>query len=72
MAWRPPSPCPKVPQTLTRKEPIMPTSEDPKQEESIKDQPASPDLEITTEEIELEDADSVAGGGGFPMHGSMT
>ena len=45
--------------------------EDPKQEESIKDQPASPDLEITMEEIELEDADSVAGGGGDPFPGMM-
>jgi hypothetical protein len=41
--------------------------EDPKQEESIKDQPAPPDLEITTEELEEEDVDSVAGGGGI-MH----
>jgi hypothetical protein len=41
----------------------MPANEEPKQEESIKDQPALPDLEITTEELELEDADEVAGGG---------
>jgi hypothetical protein len=40
----------------------MPTSEEPKQEELIKDQPASPDLEITTEELELEDTDKVSGG----------
>jgi hypothetical protein len=39
--------------------------EDSKQEESIKDQPASPDLEITAEELDSEDADSVAGGGGI-------
>ena len=43
----------------------MPANRDPKQEETIKDQPASPDLEITTEEIELADADSVTGGGGI-------
>jgi hypothetical protein len=36
--------------------------EDPKQEESIKDQPAVPDLEITTEELELEDSENVSGG----------
>ena len=40
----------------------MPTSEDPKQEESIKDQPASPDLEIEPGELDQEDADKVAGG----------
>ena len=34
----------------------MPTSEEPKHEESTKDQPAVPDLEITTEELELEDS----------------
>ena len=46
----------------------MPTNEEPKQEESIKDQPAVPDLEITTEELEQQDADKVAGGGGMmPM-----
>ena len=47
----------------------MPVNQDPKQEETIKDQPASPDLEITAEELESEDADSVAGGGniGVPM-----
>jgi hypothetical protein len=50
----------------------MTMPEEPKQRELIKDQPAPPDLEVTTEEIELEDADSVAGGGGFPMHGTMT
>jgi hypothetical protein len=44
--------------------------EDPKQEESVKDQPASPDLEITAEELESEDADSVTGGGGT-MHMGM-
>jgi hypothetical protein len=40
----------------------MPANEEPKQEESIKDQPAVPDLEITTEELELEDTDNVSGG----------
>ena len=44
--------------------------EEPKQQEPIKDQPASPDLEITAEELELEDADSVTGGGGT-MHMGM-
>ena len=40
----------------------MQANEEPKQEESIKDQPAVPDLEITTEELELEDSDKVSGG----------
>jgi hypothetical protein len=40
----------------------MPTNQDPQQEESIKDQPAAPDLEITTEELELEDSENVSGG----------
>ena len=40
----------------------MPAHEEPKQEESIQDQPAVPDLEITTEELELEDTDKVSGG----------
>ena len=48
----------------------MPTSEEPKQEESIKDQPAVPDLEITTEELELEDSENVSGGG--LMEGNMS
>ena len=48
----------------------MPASQDPRQEESIKDQPAVPDLEITAEELEEEDADSVAGGGNT-MHMGM-
>ncbi len=43
----------------------MPANQEPKQEETMKDQPASPDLEITAEELESEDADSVAGGGGI-------
>ncbi len=43
----------------------MPANQEPKQEETIKDHPASPDLEITAEELESEDADSVAGGGGI-------
>ena len=47
----------------------MPTNQDPQQEESIKDQPAAPDLEITTEELELEDSENVSGGG--PMHMGM-
>ena len=45
----------------------MPTSEEPKHEESTKDQPAVPDLEITTEERELEDSENVSGG--HPMIG---
>ena len=40
----------------------MPANQDPRQEESIKDQPAAPDLEIAAEELEQEDADQVAGG----------
>ena len=40
----------------------MPANEEPKQEESLKDQAALPDLEITTEELEQEDADKVSGG----------
>ncbi len=40
----------------------MPTNQDSQQEESIKDQPAVPDLEITTEELELDDSENVSGG----------
>ncbi len=40
----------------------MPVNQDPRQEEPIKDQPAVPDLEITTEELELEDSENVSGG----------
>jgi hypothetical protein len=40
----------------------MPANEEPKQEQSIQDQSALPDLEITTEELELEDTDNVSGG----------
>ncbi len=40
----------------------MPANEEPKQDESIKDQPALPDLEIEADELEQEDADEVAGG----------
>jgi hypothetical protein len=40
----------------------MPAHGEPKQEESITDQPAVPDLEITKEELELEDTDKVSGG----------
>ncbi len=40
----------------------MPAHEEPKQEESVKDQPAVPDLEVTTEELELEDSENVSGG----------
>jgi hypothetical protein len=47
----------------------MPANEELKPEESIKDQPASPDLEIEAGELEQEDADRVAGGG--PMCPSM-
>ena len=36
--------------------------EEPKQEESIKDQPAAPDMEIAAEELEEQDVDKVAGG----------
>ena len=39
----------------------MPANEEPKQD-SIKDQPALPDLEIEAGELEQEDADQVAGG----------
>jgi hypothetical protein len=48
----------------------MPAEKDlTKQEESIQDQPALPDLEIEAGELEQEDADRVAGGG--PMHAPM-
>jgi len=40
----------------------MPTNEETKQEVSIKDQPVKAELE--TEEIALEDAEKIAGGGG--------
>jgi hypothetical protein len=50
---------------LPERELSMPTSEEPKQEESITDQPAVPDLEITTEELEQEDTDKIAAGGGM-------
>jgi hypothetical protein len=40
----------------------MSANEEPKQEESIQDQSASPDLEIEAGELEQEDADRVAGG----------
>lgn len=40
----------------------MPASEEPAQEESIKDQLAPPDLEIEADELEQEGADKVAGG----------
>jgi hypothetical protein len=40
----------------------MPANQDSQQEESTKDQPAVPDLEITTEELELEDSENVSGG----------
>ncbi len=48
----------------------MPTQEEPKQDESVKDQPASAELEKKTEEIPGEDADAISGGfskdnGGF-------
>jgi hypothetical protein len=43
----------------------MPAHEEPKQEESITDQPAVPDLEIEAGELDQEDADEVAGGGGM-------
>ncbi len=46
----------------------MPASEDPKQKESIKDQPGVPDLEIATEELEQEDADEVSGGHPIGMY----
>ena len=48
----------------------MPVNQEPKQDESIKDQPAVPDLEITTEELELEDTDKVSGG--HTMFGYMS
>ena len=42
----------------------MPTNEEPKHEESIKDQPAAAELEKKTEEIQSEDADTISGGFG--------
>jgi hypothetical protein len=39
----------------------MPSDEEPKTE-SIKDQPASAELEIKSEELKPEDAETVAGG----------
>jgi hypothetical protein len=48
----------------------MAAHEEPKQEKSIKDQPAVPDLEVTTEELELEDSENVSGGG--LMEGNMS
>ena len=48
----------------------MPTSEEPKHEESTKDKPAVPDLEVTSEELELEDSENVSGGG--LMEGNMS
>jgi hypothetical protein len=47
----------------TERELTMPANEEPKQEESIKDQPALPDLEIEADELEQEDTDKIAGGG---------
>ena len=40
----------------------MPANQEPKPEDSIKDQAAVPDLEVTTEELELEDRENVSGG----------
>ena len=40
----------------------MPANRDPKQEETIKDQPAVPDLEITAEELDQENIDQISGG----------
>ena len=40
----------------------MAAHEEPKQEESIKDEPEVPDLEITAEELDQENIDQIAGG----------
>jgi hypothetical protein len=43
----------------------MPTNEEPKQTDSIKDQPAVAELEAISEELKPEDAERVAGGVGI-------
>jgi hypothetical protein len=40
----------------------MPANQEPKPEDSIKDQAAVPDLEVTTEELELGDSENVLAG----------
>jgi hypothetical protein len=42
----------------------MPTKEEPKQDESIQDQPVLAELEKKVEEILAEDADTISGGFG--------
>jgi hypothetical protein len=42
----------------------MPTNEEPKKDESVQDQ-AAVAVESKTDEIEAEDADTIAGGGPF-------
>ena len=42
----------------------MLANEEPKQDESLKDQPAAAELEKKVEEILTEDADSISGGFG--------
>lgn len=44
----------------------MPTNEEPKKDESVKDQTAAAELEKKTEEIPAEDTDTIAGGGFTP------
>jgi hypothetical protein len=52
----------------TERELTMQAHEEPKQEESIQDQPASPDLEIEADELEQEDTDNVSGGHPVTMY----
>ena len=42
----------------------MPTSEEPKQDQSVTDLPVAADLEAKAEEIQSEDADTISGGWG--------
>lgn len=42
----------------------MPTQEEPKQDQSVKDQPAAAEFEKKTDEIQTEDADAISGGFG--------
>ncbi len=42
----------------------MPTQEEPKQDQSIKDQPAAAELETKAEEIPADDAEVISGGFG--------
>jgi len=47
----------------------MPANDELKQEESAKDQPAATELEKKPEEIEAEDAETIAGGFGTSKGG---